>query len=421
MKRGGLFSILYGMKHMKRFFIFICTLGLLGVSAQAQRLTSPFYTQLKSKMAGSVFAQKNPGLNRLAWMRYYPVSNRVVEPVGTWERIGYWFDSSDTVSAMAGYLYQMYISASVYGATQAPARLDENYFGALDAFEHMRDSFNVQDSLDFYRSHKKEIKARLANYFSQARLPKYNADDLKNDYVEAAFLNTLKNSAGKNGRAGFTLARAKWTASIPAQEKAFFKKYMQASLQELSRQVVLYEENAASLDVLDKTAGRYNSSSKQYLYRPATDECAACTYASCRKICRAVVGRKNARSASNLRLYEITMRPQKGEYLAAADGKTNFISPDGKKYPQWQYHAAALAVARRDGKFVPVVIDKFLFKEPAEFSAWLKKFDAKTSVMYLKPFRLRAADEKRLVSPDGRKGKNIVKDGRTYTPYPVGK
>ena len=421
MKRGGLFSILYGMKKLKQFFILSGTLGLLGVSAQAQRLTSPFYTQLKSKMAGSVFAQKNPGLNRLAWMRYYPVSNRVVEPVGTWERIGYWFDSSDIVSAMAGYLYQMYISAAVYGETQAPAHLDENYFGALDTFEHMRDSFNVQDSLSFYNSHKKEIKARLANYFSQARLPKYNADDLKNDYVEAAFLNTLKNSAGKTGRAGCTLARAKWTASIPAEDKAFFKKYMQASLQELSRQVVLYEDIAPNLEVLDKTAGRYNSSAKQYSYRPATDECAACTYASCRKICRAVVTQVNGRSNSNLRLYEVTMRSQKNRYLTAADGKMNFVSPDGQKYPQWEYHAATLAVSRRSGQFVPVVIDKFLFKEPVEFSAWLKKFDTKTTVMYLTPFRLRETDEKRIVSPDSRQGKNIVKDGRTYTPHPVGK
>ena len=195
---------------------------------------------------------------------------------------------------------------------------------------------------------------------------------------------------------------------------------MQASLQELSRQVVLYEENAPSLDVLDKTAGRYNSSSKQYLYRPATDECAACTYDSCRKICRAVVGRKNTRSTSTLRLYEITMRSQKGEYLVSADGKNNFVSPDGQKYPKWQYHAAALAVIRRGGQFVPVVIDKFLFTEPVEFSAWLKKFDSKTTVMYLKPFRLREADEKRLVRPDSRKGKNIVKNGRTYTPYLIG-
>ncbi len=408
------------MKSIKRFFIFVCTLGLLGVSAQAQRLSSPFYTQLKQKMAGSVFAQKNPGLNRLAWMRYYPVSTQVFDEVGTWERMTYWFDSSDIISAMAGYLYQMYISASVYGAAQAPARLHANYVGALDAFEHMRDRFNVQDSLDFYRSHKKEIKARLADYFRQAHLPKYNVDDLKNDYVETAFLNTLKNSAGKNGRAGFVLARAKWTASVPGTEKNFFKKYMQASLQELSRQVVLYEENAPSLDVLDKTAGRYNSSSKQYLYRPATDECAACTYDSCRKICRAVVGRKNTRSTSTLRLYEITMRSQKGEYLVSADGKNNFVSPDGQKYPKWQYHAAALAVIRRGGQFVPVVIDKFLFTEPVEFSTWLKKFDSKTTVMYLKPFRLREADEKRLVRPDSRKGKNIVKNGRTYTPYPIG-
>lgn len=211
------------MKSIKRFFIFVCTLGLLGVSAQAQRLSSPFYTQLKQKMAGSVFAQKNPGLNRLAWMRYYPVSTQVFDEVGTWERMTYWFDSSDIISAMAGYLYQMYISASVYGAAQAPARLNANYFGALDAFEHMRDRFNVQDSLDFYRSHKKEIKARLADYFRQAHLPKYNVDDLKNDYVETSFLNTLKNSAGKNGRAGFVLARANWTASVPGTEKNFFK------------------------------------------------------------------------------------------------------------------------------------------------------------------------------------------------------
>ena len=421
MKRGGLFSILYGMKCIKRFIILVCTLGLLGVSAQAQRLSSPFYTRLKNKMAGSVFAQKNPGLNRLAWMRYYPVSNQIFEAPGTWERVGYWFDSSDIVSAMAGYLYQMYISAAVYGRVETPARLDENYFGALDAFEHMRDRFDVRGGVNFYRKHRKEIKARLANYFRQARLPAYDTEDPKNDFVEEAFLITLKNSSNSNGRAGFTLARAKWTSAIPTQEKAFFKKYMQASLQELSRQVVLYEENAAGFDALDKTAGRYNSSSKQYLYRPASEECAACTYDSCRKICRAVVTQVNGRSASNLRLYEITMRSQKGRYLVSADGKTNFVSPDGQKYPQWEYHAATLAVSQRGGQFIPVVIDKFLFKEPVGFSTWLKKFDVKTTVMYLKPFRLNEAEEKQIVSPDKRVGKNIVKGGRTYTPYPVGK
>lgn len=419
MFRGGLFSILYGMKTLKRFFILLGALGLLNVSAQAQRLSSPFYTQLKNKMAGSVFAQKNPGLNRLAWMRYYPVSNQVFEAPDTWERIGYWFDSSDIVSAMAGYLYQMYISAAVYGRVETPARLDENYFGVLDAFEHMRDSFKAQNSVSFYRKHKKEIKARLANYFRQARLPKYDPADPKNDFVEEAFLSTLQNSSNKQGRAGLALGKAKWTATLPAQDKTFFKKYMQASLQELSRQVVLYDELAPNLEVLDKTAGRYNSSAKQYSYRPATDECAACTYASCRNICRAVVTQVNSRSTSDLRLYEIIMRPQGGDSLLAAGGKANFISPDGKKYPQWDYHAAALAVSHHDGQFVPVVIDKFLFKEPVEFSTWLKKFDAKTTVMYLKPFRLREADEKRLVRPDSRQGKNIVKDGRTYTPHPV--
>ena len=395
-------------------------LGLLGVSAQAQRLSSPFYARLKQKMAGSVFAQKNPGLNRLAWMRYYPVSSKVFSEVGTWERISYWFDSSDIVSAVAGYLYQMYISSAVYGKAVAPARLDENYFGVLDTFEHMRDRFDARNGVEFYRKHKKDIKARLANYFRQAHLPAYDENDTKNDLVEEAFLNTLKNSAAQNGRAGFALAPAKWTGNIPAQEKDRFNKYMQASLQELSRQVVLYEENAASLDVLDKTAGRYASGSKEYLYRPASEECAACTYDSCRKICRAVAGQTGARSDSSLRLYRITMRSQKGRYVTAANGTDRFVSPDGKKYPQWEYHAAALAVSQKNGQFVPVVIDKFLFKEPVEFAAWLKKFDPKTTVMYLTPFRLSEADEKRLVRPDSRKGKTIVKNGRTYTPYPVG-
>lgn len=78
-----------------------------------------------------------------------------------------------------------------------------------------------------------------------------------------------------------------------------------------------------------------------------------------------------------------------------------------------------MIIVNRGREYTPVVLDKFLFDNPVELEDWLALFDQRRTVLYATPFQRWEDTEERLVCPDRKTPQGIVKEGRTYHPYPV--
>ena len=82
-----------GLGKILLLILFLC--GVLGggkASAEA-----PFFARLKSQLGGSAYLKKNPGMNRLTWMRLYFPSTSVAERKGFWTRLYESFSAADKV------------------------------------------------------------------------------------------------------------------------------------------------------------------------------------------------------------------------------------------------------------------------------------------------------------------------------------
>lgn len=403
------------MKHLARAvtFLLFLTIGLSG----AWGGMSPFMTQLSAAIQKIPSVRENPGMNRLYRMRFYFPSDQVAQREGFWEQFLRAFSDKDQERAIAFYLYQMYISSAAYG--QLPqGRLTVNQLGVLDGLERLPGAFDVRKAPAFYQKHKSEIKNWLKLFFSKAHLPVYRESDVQNDSVELNFLRILASSADGKGRAGYRLDDPQWKSSLKNQEAARLTKLQRLAQQEIARKVVLYQVNKADLSAADKMTARGNNRSlREYLYRPAAKECAASAYVTGSCLCEQLAAHSSTAKGIS-RVYQLHMRPQGGGVLQAAGGK-GFYAPSGTKYPEWYYHEAVLIIVNRGREYTPVVLDKFLFDNPVELEDWLALFDQRRTVLYATPFQRWEDTEERLVCPDRKTPQGIVKEGRTYHPYPV--
>lgn len=155
----------------------------------------------------------------------------------------------------------------------------------------------------------------------------------------------------------------------------------------------------------------------QRLYRYVSDECNYCSYLFGRCACEAVASR--SKNWGLMRIYRVVARPASGEFLRPAQGE-HFVLADGASAPPWRYHTATLLIMNRDGRFTPVVADKFLTGEsPAPFEEWVKKFSAPHTVFSAVPFTRSERVENAIKTPEERRGKNVVVSGKVFEPYPV--
>lgn len=395
-----------GLGKILLLILFLC--GVLGggkASAEA-----PFFARLKSQLGGSAYLKKNPGMNRLTWMRLYFPSTSVAERKGFWTRLYESFSAADKQRALAFYLFQMYVSSAAYGG-EIPARLDINYLGVLDALERVDARFDLRKAETFYQKNKPEIKQWLAQFFHRSGLPAYDPKDPKNDATERGFLRALAASTYGEERAGYSLARPRWKTTFTKGDWALLNKVRANAQKDISQKVVLYEESDLGL----YTAG--HGSSTGYLYRPAAKECAACTYLTCGRVCQ-MAKAKPSDGLSTARLYQLQVRSKSGMFVQPLQGDY-FVSPDGKEYPDWYYHEAVLIVLHRGGRFVPAVLDPFLADKPISLEAWLDFFAPADTLLYAYPFQRWNDTEERLVRPDERAHNTVRKNGHTYEPYPA--
>lgn len=387
----------------------------LAVNAGAAPVS--FWAALQQQVRGSAAVRQDPGMGRLTFMRYYFPKNTVYAQPGMLEKLAETFDSSSEVRAVAFYLYQMYVSRAAYGGA-VPDKLNINYLGALDNFEMLNTPFDARSAAQIYKKHKKEVKTHLARFFSvHKKFPAYPAESTQADHQEQAFLRTLEASADANGRAGYFWASPRWKNTLSAQDKKWLSQILHTGKAEASRNIVLYKTPKADLSALDKTSGRYSGGGMEYLYRPADQECDACSYVVGRALREQMRKQKNV-NWGHLRLYRLTARPIKGSFLQPARGN-RFARPEGGFYPAWHYHAAILVIMNRDGRYTPAVLDTFLSAEPMAFSAWLARFKAADTRLTATPFKRLEEVEDSITRPDKKEGQNCIKDGCTYKPYPV--
>lgn len=393
----------------------ICLVGSV-CEGSAQPVSSVFFEKLTQQIQKNAFLRQNPGMNRLRWMRFYTPTPKVVQRSGFWERVFQSLSETEKQRAVASYLYQMYISSASYEG-EIPPRLTVNYLGVLNSMERLEVNFDAQKALPYYKKYKKEIKQWLVQFFKEANLPTYQPKDPKNDIREISFLKTLAGSVEEDGRAGYLLAAPRWNTALPQQDAIWLEKVQQLASADIKGKVILYEETLANFSPLDKISGQYVNHGKQYLFRQAAQECAACSYLTCTQLCKQMQSASFSKE-EGMQLYQLQMRPLSGKVLIPAVGN-KFQSPQGKSYPNWFYHEAVLVIINHDKQYIPVVLDPFLASEPIAFSDWLKQFKMDESILYAYPF-IRWNDlEERIVQPDQVQKNQVLKNGCWYHPYPT--
>lgn len=407
------------MKKLLKQLFFVCLLATFGATwaqGASLRLNSPFYTGLKNKFQHSSYITSDPGNNRFYVMLFFAPDSQKYGDVGFWESV--WNEvvspTDEKIYALSLYLYHMYVTSAAYGVATAPKKLNTNYLGVTDGLDYIRIGFDANEAESFYESNKEEIKKQLAKFFKNISLKKlglqatYNVNDAKNDAVEKAFLQTLKNSQVAEKNYYLFSAYSKVGNSLSAKEKARQQQWMNQGLKDINGLVCLYSHVQGG----DYIAGKTRTDKSCYC-RPAQDECAACTYYTCRRICQEA--EKAEKQFNQFRLYTLEARPKTGRTLfSSGRNKKQFALANGTVAKDWGYHRATLVVYRNSSGFSVAVIDKFLFKHPVPLNEWLKRFDSCSTRLSIKLFMRNESVEENVVKPDHRKGNTVTVHGRNY-------
>lgn len=407
------------MKKLVKQLIFVCLLATFSATwaqGASLRLNSPFYTGLKNKFQHSSYITSDPGNNRFYVMLFFAPDSQKYGDVGFWESV--WNEvvspTDEKIYALSLYLYHMYVTSAAYGAATAPKKLNTNYLGVTDGLDHIRIGFDANKAEAFYESNKKEIKEQLAEFFKNISLKNlglqatYNVNDAKNDAVEKAFLQTLKNSQVAKKNYYLFPAYSKVGNTLSAKEKARQQQWMNQGLADINGLVYLYSHVQGG----DYIAGKTRTD-KSYYCRPAQDECAACTYYTCRRICQEA--EKAKKKFNQFRIYTLEARPKTGKTLFSSErNKKQFTLANGTVANDWGYHRATLVVYRNSSGFSVAVIDKFLFKHPVALNEWLQRFNQAETRLSIKLFMRSKEVEKSIAAPERQHGNTFTVHGTDY-------
>ena len=380
---------------MKKFYLVLVGIFLFLVAPSfADEQTTPartsFSQQLERAIQANSYVQQNPGMGRLAFMRFYFPINTVKQEPGFWQMTGN-CDTNTLIRAQAIYLYNMYISTAAY-RVDVPQILTVDYLGALDGFSQCANGFEIKNSVSFYQKHRVEIKKLLQKFFAVYKsLPAYQVNNNQNDMREKAFLNLLSNTFAFSKR--FPVYRAsrttRLTGSSNQQDVGILKQLLQRSLAKGRNKTITFEERAFE----DGPRGPRTKITKTC--RPVNEECAACSYMFGKEVCAEIAA--THRNWGFMRMYRVEAKP-KDFYLKTAAGSQQFTLANGKKAPNWAYHVATLVIMNLDGKYTPYMVDNLLGgSNPMTPNAWFQKFSLADTYFNIKPFQRLEVSEKRLM------------------------
>ncbi len=403
---------------MKRLtgIVLLFLVSVSGLCAQSYR--TPFSSALEAQVSAKKAVVSNPGMGRLWLMRFYFPKNEVQEAEGFWAKLFQSGDAEAQSRAAAFYLFNMYVSTAAYGEDM-PTRLTTNYLGVLDGFYKTRRMFAVKDAEKFYKKNKEEIKDRLEEFFAKNRNLHltYDKNNSANDKRELAFMRLLANAPVYRGRpAYYTAVPNKLTGQVAARDARFITEQLRLSLAKDQNKVVTFEYAYVRGEDLDRKVG-IKATNVDRTYRKVNDECEYCSYDFCKQVCQ----RFNSPDEQwgLVRLYKITAAPINGGSLVPAEGN-RFKLASGAPADNWSYHTATLLVMDRDGRFTPVVADKFLAGEtPVPFGKWLTEFAPSKTLFYIAPFTRTEEMDNAVKTPQAVRGNNVVIKGETYRPAPI--
>ncbi|MGN0024094.1 MAG: hypothetical protein ACI351_01530 [Candidatus Avelusimicrobium sp.] len=401
----------------KCVYLLLSFLIFFTVSASAESFRTPFSNSLETICRRKVGMQ-NAGIERLAFLRYYPSNDRMPEEIGFWDKLFGWGEEEAQIRATAIYLFNMYISTACYGEDM-PARLTTDYLGVLDSFGWIRTMYKTAGAEKFYKDHKMEIKERLFTFFNSFSPKNYQVKDGVNDRRELAFMRLLSNAPIYFNRPAYYYALgSRMSVSLSEADKIFLSRELRRNLEQNKNKVVTFESASVRMEDLDRKVG-VKSANINRTYRYVNDECAYCSYQLCRRLCRAVT-HFSSKNGKPLRVYKITAAPLlAGGALIPAKG-SRFQLSSGQMAPKWNYHTASLVVLMRDGRYVLAVSDNFLAGDkPMVLDEWMKFFAPSKTMFYIAPFSRSRPMEDAMHTPQAKQGKSVKVNGHYYEPEPV--
>jgi len=388
------------MKHFKTTLalVLFAVIPLLGSAASFQQ-------RLQQGIAAR-YPHSNPIGVILYLQKGVSPSSSVAKEVSFWQAF---YNSltgktkKNKISAVAVYLYNMYVTNAVYKRTVSPYRLDFDYIGVLDCL--YENSGPERDFPSFYEDNRDKIKADLAVLFKQKGFY-YNVSDPANTACERAFMATLSKSQDRVSRYGYSYNPGPLASSSAPEElrKAIGSQVYKGYFTN-KKLVAIYKEVDVGAAIDQKNA---SASNVRYYYRPVNEECAACTYTFCRMICKQIPSKYS--DWHIIKIYSIFAYPRYGNYVTPAKG-SRFVHPFTKKlYPVWDYHAASLLVLGKGSAVSYLVADNMLLSLPESLGKWALMFSKNTNFI-ISPFRRRDNVEKEIVDQDLLSSE--------YNPYPV--
>ena len=310
--------------------------------------------------------------------------------------------------AIAQYIYNMYIIEAA--KANSTIYLDTSYIGALDPI--YRSAFkNASEVEKFFKDNKQEINSLIKEYFDKNLHIFYNTSDKYNQQTADKYIKILSDTYNKNKKFSYMSGTGGLNnTQLNKARQAQLAKMIKDNKSTNNTLAVIYE-NTDPFDMLDNaTRTGVHNSAKQYTYRPLKEECAACSYTLCKDICTAV--QNKYAQYHILRVYQLYAYPKSG-YLKNNQSKDHFVNPQGKIYPQWDYHSASLLVFKENDGLNFTVIDNFLTQEPVNFSDWINLFDKNNTFFTIMPFNRNVATEKSI--------KNTADIPASYKLHPVRK
>jgi pantetheine-phosphate adenylyltransferase len=270
----------------------------------------------------------------------------------------------DRKDAVAAYLYNMATGYKIYNIDDIKkAPLD--FIGVFEPLQ--KAGINPKNVKGIYKKDKEEIYEKFRrDYGTRERRPPTRISYLNDNQIQKLidlaadgyqYSGRVNYKTSYGGMADFTAIQSRVDDIIKDNEKFA---------------VCFSKTENPQLELNLDTKGRAGNKSRTIMYyQPVNEACGAMSY----RIYSALGG-ISFDGWQNISRHIIRVVPLRGSYyLKNSGGSENFVSPSGKTYPKWDYHAATLLVFIKGGDALYVVIDPLLYgSRPVPLKKWADGF-----------------------------------------------